>query len=261
MSLTRQKRQTGQTKEVEMKKPCNSGNRRRITGLGLAALLVLAASGCDNRVEVRGPKLNLPSAPLPGAAPSGDTMATEVRAIAGVDSVSLKAVGVVRITMGPSESLTVTAPERVIDLLTSEVSGGWLELDRSSPSYQGQASDIHYELSLRQLDELRLDGVGEIEAMGIDSQHFVARLDGVGEIRVGGRVDRQEVRAAGVGTYRGAGLESRVSHVHLSSGSAEIWATERIEGWVGFGSTLEYWGDATVSVQGQGTVKRLGSRP
>jgi hypothetical protein len=56
-------------------------------------------------------------------------------------------------------------------------------------------------------------------------------------------------------------LRSRFAEVHLASGSAIIWATERIDGWVGYGATLEYWGNAEVNVQGGGIIKPLGLKP
>ena len=235
--------------------------RHRHAALWVVALLVVLAAGCDNRVDVRGPRIQPPTIPTVPTEPPVRAMVTETRAIAGVDSVALKAVGVVDIDLGGSESLTITAPESVMSLLTSHVSGGLLELDRNSPSYQGQASDIHYEIGLMRLDELMLDGVGQIEARGIDNSRFIVRMDGVGGVRAAGRTDRQEVRIAGVGKYEAAALVSRVTEVHLTSGTAVICADERIEGFVGFGATLEYWGNAEVVVRGQGNVVRLGLKP
>jgi hypothetical protein len=219
------------------------------------------AAGCDSRVDVRTPRITLPTVPtVPTVTPAG-AMATEVRAISGVSAVSLKAVGMVEIDLGQAESLTITAPESVMPLLTSEVAGGRLDLDRDSSSYTGQTSDIHYQIGLQRLDELMLEGVGEIDARGVDTSSFVVRMDGVGDVKATGRAERQEVRIAGLGAYAAPMLESRFADVHLSSGSAEIWVTERIEGWVGFGATLEYWGDPVVSVRGQGAVRRLGFKP
>ncbi len=238
----------------------NRRRRHRAVVLGAAILIVTFAAGCDSRVDVRGPRIDLPTVPIPPGAPVG-SMVTEVRPIVGVDAVALRAVGVVEIEVGRAESLTITAPESVMSLLTSEVSGGCLDLDRDSPSYRGQASDIHYEVGLRQLDELTLAGVGEIDARGLDNSRFSVRLDGVGDVKAAGRTDRQELRIAGLGAYDGSMLESRVAAVNLSSGRAEIVATERIEGWVGFGATLEYWGDPDVSVGGRGKVRRLGFKP
>lgn len=237
-----------------------AGKRRRsaIAVLAAATLIAIFAAGCDSRVSVRGP--DLPTVPIPSPTPSGE-MATEARPIAGVNAVSLKAVGMVEIAMGATESLTITAPESVMPLLTSEVSGGRLDLDRDSPSYQGQVSDIHYEIGLRQLDELMLEGVGQIDVHGLDNRRFSARLDGVGGVSAAGRTDRQVVRVAGLGDYMAPALDSRVAEVHLTSGKAVIRATERIEGWVGFGATLEYWGNPEVVVEGGGTVTRLGLKP
>lgn len=235
--------------------------RRRAALLAIAALAAMVTFGCDNRVQVQAPRVLPPTIPtVPTLPPAGD-MVTESRPITGVDSVALKAVGVVEIDLGGSESLTITAPESVMSLLTSDVSGGLLELDRNSSSYQGQASDIHYEIGLMRLDELMLYGAGQIEARGVDSGRFIVRVDGVGSVRASGRADRQEVRIAGVANYEAPHLDSRITEVHLTSGLAVVCASERIEGYVGFGSTLEYWGAAEVSVRGEGNVIWLGAKP
>lgn len=242
-----------------MRQTKRNADRRRIAAVLRAAALAALAAGCDSGIHVDGPKFSVPTAPLPPATPAG-AMATETRPIAGVKAVSLRAVGYVDIALGQAESLTITAPERVMPLLTSEVVGGRLDLDRASPGYQGQASDIQYEIGLRRLDELMLEGVGQIHARGIAGDAFSARLGGVGDVTAAGRVRRQEVRVGGLGTYHGAALESQITEVHLSSGSAEIWATDRVGGWVGFGATLEVWGGAEVSIQGQGKVLRRGAK-
>ncbi len=234
--------------------------RFRITALAAATLIAIFAAGCDSRVDVKGPRFSIPTVPNVPGTPTGE-MATETRAIAGVDSVALMAVGRVDITLGTAESLTITAPESVMSQLTSEVSGGRLELDRTTPSYQGQVSDIHYELDLRRLDELTLDGVGNIDVRGLDNSLFAVRVSGVGDVKASGRTDRQEVRVAGLSDYMAPALQSRFAEVHLSSGTAMIWATERIDGWVGYGATLEYWGNAEVNVQGGGIIKPLGLKP
>ena len=236
-------------------------NGRGIAVLGAVALIAVFATGCDNRVQLEGPRIQPPTIPTVPTEPPVRAMVTETRPIAGVDSVALKAVGMVDIDVGGAESLTITAPERVMSLLTSDVNGGMLELDRNSPSYEGQASDIHYEIGLVRLDELMLDGVGQIDARGIDNSRFVVRLDGVGDVTASGRTDRQEVRMAGLGRYEAPLLDSRIAEVHLASGTAVVYASERIEGWVGFGATLEYWGYAEVSVRGEGHVVHLGLKP
>ena len=245
-----------------MRQQAEAGKRGRcgITALAAATLIAIFAAGCDSRVDVKGPRFSIPTIPNVPGTPTGE-MATETRTIAGVDAVELKAVGVVDITLGTAESLTITAPESVISQLTSDVSGGRLELDRTTPSYKGQVSDIHYELGLRRLDELTLDGVGQIDVKGIDNSRFTVRLNGVGDVKASGRTDRQEVRVAGVSDYMAPALRSRFAEVHLASGSAIIWATERIDGWVGYGATLEYWGNAEVNVQGGGIIKPLGLKP
>ena len=233
---------------------------RRCAALVAAILIVVFAAGCDSRVDVKGPRITLPTVPPITTVPSGASV-TESRPIVGVNGVSLDAVGHVRIALGASESLVITAPENVMPLLTSVVVGGRLVLGRDSESYQGQASDIQYEIDLRRLDELILDGVGQLEAEGVDTMLFRVSHSGVGEIRAIGRADRQEVSLSGLGDYVAPRLESRVTRVNISSGDAVVWATERIEGRIAAGCRLEYWGSPAIDVDGPGAVVRLGLRP
>ena len=228
--------------------------------LAAASLLALLAAGCDSRVRVEGPRLNLPTVPTQPSGPAATTV-TESRPIAGVNGVRHEAVGHAYIAVSGAESLTVSAPESIIGQLTSEVVAGRLVLGREFGSYQGQASDIQYDITLRQLDELELEGVGLLAATGVDTGLFRVDLGGVGEIQAAGRADRQEVRVAGTGSYVAPTLVSRVARVDLSGGKATIYASERIEGWVGFGCTLEYWGDPELDIRGGGRVERLGLKP
>lgn len=234
--------------------------RTRVALLAAATLVVMFAAGCDSHTEFKGPRITLPTVPTAPTGASGPTV-SESRPIAGVSGVTLQAVGHVQIALGGMESLTISAPESVMGLLTSEVVAGRLILDRNSSSYQGQASDIQYDITLQQLDVLAMEGVGVVSAQGVDTGLLTVTVNGVGEIAASGRADRQEVRVGGVGGYIAPRLESRITNVNLSGGNAVVWATERLEGRVGFGCTLEYWGDPQLSIEGGGAVRRLGFRP
>lgn len=223
----------------------------------VAIVLLFAALGCDNNINLKGLSYGPTVPPLPSTGP----MTSKTRAIAGVDRVELHAVGLVSIDFGAAESLTITAPESVIALLTSEVVDGALILGRNSPNYQGHVSDIHYDIALQRLDRLSLHGVGEMVVEGVETDFWVVVLDGVGDIRASGRVDRQTVDVAGLGRYFAPDLESRVTEVDLTRGRAVVWATERLEGRVAAGCVLEYWGSPEIDVRGQGEVHRLGSKP
>jgi hypothetical protein len=245
-----------------MRQQKETANRSRfgVWALGAVTLVaLLGATGCDGSVDVSGPQFTLPTATEPPVA-SGPTV-TQSRSIAGVDGVTLRGVGYAEIDVAGMESLTITAPESVMPLLTSEVVGGQLMLDRESSSYQGQASDIRYDIALRRLDELALEGVGSISARGIETPLFTARVEGVGDIKASGRADRQDVDVRGVGSYVAPMLRTRVTHIEVTAGRAEVWATERLEGFVGFGAILEYRGNPTIDIQGGGAVRQIGTTP
>lgn len=220
--------------------------------VALAALL--GVLGCDSSVDIRGPLLP----PAPG--PSGPSI-TESRSIADVSGVTLDAVGLVEIDLAGMESLTITAPASVMPLLTSDVVAGRLTLGRTTGSYSGHVSDIRYDLTLRRLEELRLRGVGEMRARAIAADRFVAEVSGVGDVQATGHADLVEVTVSGVGSYYGAGLHSRITRVDIRSGNAQVWATERIEGFVGAGCMLEYMGSPALQIEGGGHVRRLPTTP
>lgn len=239
-----------------MKKRTKARRAHAVAAVAVAALVLVVAAGCDSRVDVRGPRFTIPTVPGSPTVPSGPTV-TSTLAIPGASGVSLQAVGVVDIKLDGSEQLTVTAPESIMPRLTQRVASGRLILDWESDSYQGQASDIRYDVGLRHLDELIRDGVGEIRAEGVNTDLFRVQMRGIGDIRVAGRADRQEIHMGGLGDYLAPSFETRVASISMASGDAVIWATERIEGWVAMGCTLEYHGNPTVDVTGGGTVRKI----
>ena len=95
-------------------------------------------------------------------------------------------------------------------------------------------------------------------AVGIDTPRLDVQMQGDGVVEASGRADRQEVRMEGLGDYLAAALETRLTRIDMRAGNAVIWASERIEGHVAFGCTLEYHGDPEVEVSGGGTVRRIG---
>ena len=88
-------------------------------------------------------------------------MSSESREIDDVSAVVLDTEGDLTITEG-EPSLTIHAPEGVLDALTSDVEGGVLELGRRPGTFSFGRSEIRYELVVESLDAIEVSGSGDI---------------------------------------------------------------------------------------------------
>ncbi len=220
------------------------------SGALLVVVAALAFGGCDNNES--------PTSPGSQTVGSG-RIVTESRTVQGFFGVSLQAIGVVTIERTGVESLTITADDNIMPLLTSGVSGGQLILGVASNNGIDPSQNIVWEVTARELSQVSVSGVGVIDASGVDTALFSAELTGVGDIVASGSADRQDVVISGVGNYAAPDLASREVSVDLTGVcSAVVRVSDRLEGFVGFTCTLEYFGDPTVAVTGTGTVTRLG---
>jgi hypothetical protein len=228
--------------------------RQRTTAAVLTLFTaVVAAGGCNNSRSSSGP-----TAPNSTVIGSG-TIVTESTMVMGFSSVLLAGEGKVLIAVAGSESLTVTSDDNILPRLTFEVIGSELRLGTEANTDVEPSQGIDYMVTAAQLNGIRLTGVGEINAAMVDTTTFTVEHTGVGSMTAEGRADRQDVTISGVGSYRAPDLSSLEASVEVSGvTTVELRVSDRLEGSVGSGATLEYWGDPTIDVTGSGTVRRLG---
>ncbi len=185
---------------------------------------------------------------------------TESRDVADFDAVSLAGVGRLIIEHTGTESLTVTADDNILPLLTSAVVGGQLQL--ASEGRFSTQNQITYRLTVSELDEILVSGAAGVESTDIDTDVLRLTLAGASAAKLGGAVDRQIVSLSGACAYDGADLDSRVATVNLVGASAAVVRVrELLEGTVAGVSLLEYFGSPTVNVTvvGAGRVVRRGN--
>lgn len=185
------------------------------------------------------------------------------RAVENVTSVELDTSGSLVITHGDEASLTVTAGENVIDLLTSEVSGETLSLGVDGDPL-AVSGDIQYELTVPVLDAItvrgsgdatvnfsgaaepeitlngsgsvtatdvvasrlsvNLDGSGEIDVSEIEVDEITTKIDGSGKVQLGGRATAQTAEIRGSGEFAADELHSANAKI-IISGSGNVSAS------------------------------------
>ena len=213
---------------------------------------------------------------------SGKTV-TEERAISGVEGVALSFVGDLRITQGDEEKLVITGDDNVLPLITTEVKDGVLTIGSKSTFGVPVINDLHYDLTVRNLNNLQLSGAGNAEMEKLDTGDLtagvsgagnlsikdlqadtvVANLSGVGNLELGGKAKRQSISLSGAGSYSGGDLETGSTDVSLSGlGGATVWATENLNASISGAGNVEYYGnpDVTTKISGLGNVTPAGSK-
>ena len=228
---------------------------RRSRALAVCLAIVAAAllTGCDDPFH---PDLNLTG---PGAIVGSGQVASESRAVSGFRGVAMSGAGRLLIDNNGSERLIITAENNILPHLRSIVAGTTLELGVASGIHITASRQILYEVSSRSLDEIRISGAGQAEAIGIDTPSLRIDLLGAANVAAFGQADRQEILISGAGRYEAFEVSSRVATVNVSgAGLVRLRVSDRLTTNISGAGTVEYYGDPVIQTSGGGTVRRMG---
>ena len=177
-----------------MKQQGGTARRLALPAIGILLVVSLVVSGC-------------------GFFQNAGPQTTQERSIEGVTAVRLLTSGELAITVGQTQTqtLTVTAGANQLAGLTSQVLDGTLILDNKARSASGD--EISYALTVPALDGLELSGSGSAQGAGVlqgeaeltvsgsgsanltgvDLTTLVVDLSGSGNVQLGGRAMTQRV--------------------------------------------------------------------
>ena len=202
---------------------------------------------------------------------------TDDRDIDNVEAVEVRTDGDLTVTLGDTPSLTIKAPQYVIDRLTSDVIDGVLVLSVKGPQLGFGLGDIDYELTVPRLSDvsvegssdvtadfsgaddvtISIDGSGDVDGRNIDAETVTTSVDGSGDIDLEGSTDTQTIDIDGSADFGGDDLISRSTTIDLSgSGDLEVHATETLDVDLSGSGEVRYRGGAKVTsdISGSGTV-------
>ncbi|MGN8245809.1 GIN domain-containing protein [Cellulomonas soli] len=204
---------------------------------------------------------------------------SEPREVGDVSSVRLTTSGSLTIARGDVPGLTVTAAENVLPYLTSDVHDGVLVLGVQGGHPGAAAGDIRYELVLGDLQQLWVEGSGDVDADGASGERLDVQVDGSGDVVVHdvdvdevsvsiqgsgvvaltGRATGQVVTVDGSGDYSAGDLTTRDATVSVAgSGDVDVAVSGRLGVQIaGSGSVTHTGGaDVTSRVDGRGQVRQ-----
>lgn len=201
------------------------------------------------------------AAALTGCVRASGPMSSEQREIGDVTAVVLDTDGDIRITEG-EPSLTIHAPENVLDALTSTVDDGVLELGRKPGTFTAGRTEIRYELTVESLDAITVNGSGDITST-VSGDALTIEISGSGDIAVEGlAADTVDVTIDGSGDIDLGGTAESLSVAIDGSGEVDADDLEVVDASVEIGGSgdaaLHVTGTLTVDISGSGTVTHRG---
>ncbi len=208
---------------------------------------------------------------------------SETRDVSGFNEVSLEVPSTLYITQGDTESLTIEADDNVLELIETEVNGSRLTLGIKPTISLNLGSRIKFYLTVKDLNAIRINGSGRVEAetltttdliLGISGsgayviiQLTAARLetniDGSGKIIVAGTAPELDVHISGSGNFNCPDLAAQNAVVKIDgSGSVTLWPTDTLDIRISGSGTVRYYGSPTItqSISGSGSIKPQGDK-
>ena len=184
---------------------------------------------------------------------------TESREVSGFSSISSKSIGRVMIQQTGKESLTISADDNILPLLESRVVDNILYLTIAKDTHMNPTKPIEFVVEVKSLENLKIDGVGSIEAKDIQGEKLSVSLDGVGSMTIAGNVDVLNLSLSGVGSFNGEEFRTKQATVrHDGVGSAVVNVSEQLDATLSGVGSVEYIGSPQVreSKKGLGSVKK-----
>lgn len=194
-----------------------------------------------------------------------------------VNAVELRGRGRMTVEIGSSESLSISAEDNLLSLITSEVVDGRLIVD-VDPAID-PTEQLEFQVTVMELFvvtvagsgsvvtsgldagtfEISVSGSGEVDAGMLSVDRLKASISGSGHIEVEGTAGNLEVSVRGSGHFAGSGLEATAASISVSgSGMATVDVVDELEADVSGSGTIEYLGgpDLVQRVSGSGQVRR-----
>jgi carbon monoxide dehydrogenase subunit G len=218
-------------------------SRRVMLGVAIVSVGIAGACGLDDAggETVRG---------------SG-TIETESRTAEDFSGVILQGSGNVVIDVDGTESLTITADDNILPLLTSTVSDGRLELGVRSNTRISPSETVTYRITAVDLDSVAVQGSGDVTANDIDTDDLDLSIPGSGDIAANGAAGTIEVTISGSGGVDASALLAEEGTVVINgSGDAIVNADTTLDVTINGSGDVEYLGKPKLNetVDGSGSI-------
>lgn len=187
--------------------------------------------------------------------PTSDTiigstnLVTETRPLANFSSIALNTVGIVNLTYGAAQEVSVTVNDNILEYITTTVSNGTLVID-IEPGNRFSNLKLTVDITMTDLEfitntgagtikttdffevdsvQLSLSGAGQIR-LQLNANQLGSSHTGAGYIVLQGEVDTHQISHSGAGSIHAFELQTNATVISLSgAGKAEVYVTQSLE--------------------------------
>jgi len=148
----------------------------------------------------------------------------------------------IRVKVGPSASLKISAEENLLGYIRTNVKGNTLVIDtRKNISPR---KEIYIEITTPDLRAIDASGANNIKVEGIKGTDFSVDLSGAGNVDLYGEVDRLDAELSGAGNIDAKELKAKEVRVSVSgAASADVYAKDFLDASVSGVGSIDYYGD------------------
>ena len=147
----------------------------------------------------------------------------------------------ITVRFGDHQTVALTVDENLVELYEIESRNGRLVIDADKNPRPHKKTRL--EVTLKQLDQLKISGAGDIEIIDYDGADLELIIDGAGDIEVDGRVDNLDITLNGAGDIDARKLTARDVEVTVNgAGDVTVFAS----------------GSADLSINGVGDIDIYG---
>ena len=217
---------------------------------------------------------------------TGDgNVVSEDRDVSGFSSVALAGWGKLHIETGETEALRIEADQNLLEYIETDVEDGQLEIRHRRRTVLRPGATIHYYLTVRTLEAVRVSGAGDVDVPDLSGSRFAVRISGAGNVDIAAleaegldvditgagsvhvenlNADRLEVEISGAGDFSVLAGEVRVQEIGISGGgnyqAKDLQSSETEVRLSGLGNaTVRVSERLQVNISGAGSVRYLGS--
>lgn len=211
---------------------------------------------------------------------------TETRSVSGFDRVEVSTLGELTIIQGDTESLVIETDDALMPYIETKVTNNKLTIGFKNNvsinfSNNGIHPTLHVTLTVKDLRDLDVSGLAEVNCDSLQTAELSIDLSGAGHITVdslavitlsvdisglggvtlAGTATDQYINISGAGGYQGGDLESATTTISLSGlGGATVWVTGSLEVDISGAGGVNYYGNPTITqdVSGLGRLHALG---
>ncbi len=209
---------------------------------------------------------------------------SETKSLDRYSKIEFEGGGKIVLVQGNSHSLKIEANRSVLKKISVKQEGETLYVGFTESVWRlSPIGEIIFTFTFESLSTFDMEGGTEIQAESLsadtlnldfeggftadlgslDLKTLNVSMEGGGKFSAEGKVDTQNVKIAGAGSYQMADVESQDVNIKIEgAGNAEIWAKSTLDMELDGAYSVDYWGDPQITqkVTGVGTIKAHGTK-